>query len=495
MSDGAETAQPPPGDAAATIRWRILVVDDEEIFARAVAKSLERAGHSCTTAATLGEARQRLSAGGDSYDLVILDMRLPDGKGFELLPELSALGDTAPSVVVVTAYGDISQAVEAMKAGAADYLKKPVDLDEMLVTVEKVMRSARLKSRLDYSHARETRTDAVGELLGGTPEIREVRRQIETIARIPGDAPPTVLILGETGTGKDVAARLLHRLGPRSGRPFVHVDCTALPKDMMEAELFGHVRGAFTSAHASRAGLMEAAEDGTVFLNEIGEMPLELQAKLLNVLERRHLRRVGSTREVPVQARFAAATNRDLAEMVNRGEFRDDLYFRLNVLTITMPSLRACRDDIQVLARSFLKSAARSYGRPVPALHPDAVGALKAYTWPGNVRELRNVIERALLLADDGGITAESLELAAPSAIGSRGRTRAVAAAPVAPAALVAPPAEGQTLADAEQAVIEAALHATGGNTSEAARRLGVTRMKLRYRMEKYGIRPADFAS
>ncbi|MDA1132418.1 MAG: sigma-54 dependent transcriptional regulator, partial [Proteobacteria bacterium] len=320
--------------------WRILIVEDEDIFARAVAQSLERSGHHCVAAGTLAIARRHLDDQ-DPWDLVILDMRLPDGDGFALLRELAALGDSAPAVVVVTAYGDINQAVEAMKLGAADYLKKPVDLDELALTVDKVMGAARLKSRLAYSRARESRTESAPALRGESAPMREARRQIEAIAKISGDAPPTVLIQGETGTGKDVAARMLHRLGPRAARPFVHVDCTALPRDMMESELFGHVRGAFTSAVASRAGLVEAAENGTVFLDEIGELPPELQAKLLNVLERRLLRRIGSTREVPVQARFVAATNRDLAALVGRGEFRDDLFFRLNVLTITLPPLRA----------------------------------------------------------------------------------------------------------------------------------------------------------
>jgi transcriptional regulator with GAF, ATPase, and Fis domain len=246
----------------------------------------------------------------------------------------------------------------------------------------------------------------------------------------------------------------------------------------MEAELFGHVRGAFTSAHASRVGLIEAAEDGTVFLDEIGELPAELQAKLLNVIERRVLRRVGSTREVPVSARFIAATNRDLGQMVARGEFRDDLFYRLNVLTISLPPLRACGEDIPVLAKHFLEATARSYGRATPVLRDDAIEALKAYAWPGNVRELKNVIERGALLFGEGALTAESLNLVAVPR----------ATAPVA--------AEGGvgTLAGAERTMIAAALKETGGNTSEAARRLGVTRMALRYRMEKYGIRAADFA-
>lgn len=460
--------------------WRILVVEDESIFARAVATCLQRAGHACSVAGTLMEARDRIAAGPDALDLVLLDVRLPDGESFELLSEIAHGSEGAPTVLVMTAYGDVGQAVQAMKRGAADYLKKPIDLDELLVTVDKVMRSARLRSRLNLSQARESRAGDGAALIGESSALREARRQIEAMAAIAGDSPPTVLILGETGTGKDVAARVLHRLSSRSDRPFVHIDCTALPKEMMEAELFGHVRGAFTSAHVSRAGLIEAAEDGTAFLDEIGELPLPLQAKLLNVLERRQLRRVGSTREVPVPVRFVAATNRNLSAMLSRGEFRDDLYFRLNVLTVSLPPLRSCRQDIPLLARHFVDVTARAYGRAAPALHDDAIAALAAYEWPGNVRELKNVIERSVLLSDSSGISAQSLRLAAPAAASRAAQGRgAEAALP--------------TLAGAEQEMIAAALANTGGNTSEAARRLGITRMALRYRMEKYGIRPTDF--
>ncbi len=462
--------------------WRILVVEDETMFARAVATCLQRAGHHVSLAGTLAEARKVLGAAAVPPDLVILDMRLPDGEGFDLLTGFGEAGEAMPTVIVVTAYGDIGQAVKAMKLGAADYLKKPVDLDELLVTLDKVMRSARLRSHLDYSRTRESRSADTGALIGTSAPLREARKQIQTIAAVTGENPPTALILGETGTGKDVTARLLHRLSPRSDRPFVHVDCASLPKDIMEAELFGHVRGAFTSAHLSRAGLIEAAEDGTVFLDEIGELPSELQAKLLNVLERRVLRRVGSTREVPVTARFIAATNRDLSQMVARGEFRDDLFYRLNVLTITLPPLRSCREDIPQLARHFLEGTSRSYGRPIPELHDDAVAALKAYPWPGNVRELKNVIERSALLSGEDGITADSLDLSAVTAPGLSARRS------------TPPPESGvNTLAGAERSLIETALQETGGNTSEAARRLGITRMALRYRMEKYGIRPADY--
>ena len=464
--------------------WRILLVEDEEIFARAVVKSLERAGYYCKAVATLKEARIQLSNEVNDYNLVILDMRLPDGEGIELLADLIDKKDSTPSVVVVTAYGDVAQAVEAMKLGAADYLKKPIDLDELLVTLERVMESAQIKSRLNFSLAREINYETQLVLLGDSEIIKEVRKKIRTIAEIGGEASPTVLIEGETGTGKDVSARLLHYLGPRAGRPFVHIDCTALPKDIMEAELFGHVRGAFTGAHSSRAGLIEAAEGGTVFLDEIGELSLNLQAKLLNVLERRLLRRVGSSKEIPVRARFIAATNRDLSEGINRGEFRDDLYYRLNVLTISMPSLREFKNDIPLIALELLKGAARAYGRKIPIISEDANLALKSYEWPGNVRELKNVVERALLLTNGEIIESDSLQL-------SRSTTREVKYDQNKDSI---PFVADQTLAEVEGDLIKHSLKASRGNTSEAARKLGITRMKLRYRMEKYQIRSSDFA-
>ena len=459
----------------------ILVVDDEDVFARAVAICLVRAGNTCVVATSLAMAREQIKT---PPDLVILDMRLPDGDGLDFLPDITGAGDAAPPVIVVTAYGDISQAVDAMKMGAADYLRKPLDLDELLVTVDKVMASQKLRSRLNFSMARENRSAVPKTLLGESAAITSVRSQIETIAGVGGTARPTVLIQGKTGTGKDVAARLLHRLGPRPDRPFVHVDCASLPKDMIEAELFGHVRGAFTSAHASRAGLIEAAEDGTLFLDEIGELPLPLQAKLLNVLERRQVRRLGSTRESPVQAQFIAATNRDLKAMVAREKFRDDLYFRLNVFSISMPSLRDCRGDLALIAQHFLAITARSYGRDAPILGPDALDAIERYDWPGNVRELRNVIERAVLLTPGPVVAAEALALSQFAAFSQP--------------QLISPIGDLgdsgiSTLDDAERQLIAEALRQAKGNASKAARVLGVTRMALRYRIEKHGLRLVDF--
>ncbi|HOX67297.1 MAG TPA: sigma-54 dependent transcriptional regulator [Burkholderiaceae bacterium] len=463
----------------------ILMVEDEAMFARAVCKRLAAAGYACRSVGTLAEAREALA---DAPDLILLDLRLPDGEGFELLSQLST-EHVRPTVVVMTAYGELAPAIEAMKLGAADYIKKPIDLNELLLVVQKVLSTAQLRQRVDYSRERESHSAEGMELLGNSALLRATRTRLESLSRLcatPGVAAPTVLLLGETGTGKDVAARLLHRSGPLSGRPFVQIDCASLPRELIEAELFGHEKGAYTGAQSKRVGLIEAAEDGTVFLDEIGEMGLDLQAKLLNVLERRVVRRVGAVREYPVAARFVAGTNRDLPRMVAQGQFRADLFYRLNVIAVQMPTLRDRRNDIVPLARHFAQITARRYGLQEPNFEETALDALVRYPWPGNVRELKHLIERAVLLS---GHTISASELALPVP---------EAAVPQSAAAGEEDPTPmgremiHMTLEEAERHLIEHALHLTRGNVSEAARRLGVTRMALRYRIDKLKLSPAS---
>ena len=451
----------------------VLVVDDEVLFAKAVMRHLEKAGYRCAHAATLAAAEAQLAAA--PADLVLLDMRLPDGAGLDFLQRLRLR--SAVPVIVMTAYGEVEDAVLAMKCAASDYLKKPVDLEELRVNIEKVLAHAALGRQLEYSRARESSTAPGAQLLGASPLIEQVRQQVARIASLVGAGAaqaPTVLITGETGTGKDVTARLLHQGSARASRPFVHVDCAALPKDLIEAELFGHVKGAFTHALAERTGLIEAAEDGVVFLDEIGELPLELQAKLLAVLERRTLRRIGSSQEQRSQAWFIAATNRPVAEMVASGALRADLYFRLKVLTLELPPLRARGEDIRLLAEHFVADYARRYGASAVRLAPDALGCLRAYGWPGNVRELSHVIERAVLLSGGGVIDAHALGLG--EGFGAHPAT-------------AAPSLEDMTLEELEKTMLARALKGSAGNVSEAARRLGITRMAMRYRMDKHGLR------
>jgi DNA-binding NtrC family response regulator len=451
-------------------RLRVLLVEDEALFARAVIKRLGKAGYVCERAETVADARAL--ARQFQPDLVLLDMRLPDGNGLDLLIEFSVAGIP---VVVMTAYGDVSDAVQAMKQGATDYLKKPVDLEELLLAVEKVRRSLHLKRQLDHSRERDTLATEGVALLGESGALRTVRDQIAQIARlstVAGAIPPTVLITGETGTGKDVAARLLHQMCNAADQPFVQVDCAALPAELIESELFGHEKGAFTSAQAARCGLIEAAEGGTLFLDEVGELPLPLQAKLLNVLERRMVRRLGSTKERPVAARFIAATNRDLQQMVVEGRFRSDLYYRLHVLTITMPPLRERGEDILLLAKHFLAQTERKYGLPPRQFTPEALALLQEYDWPGNVRELKHLVGRAALLCQSDHIG--PAELGLPPSMQTQAGPAAVS---------------GMTFDAAERMLLEEALRATRGNVTQAARRLGISRMAMRYRMEKHGLR------
>ena len=459
-----------PGGAGPTV----LVVDDEELFARAVGKKLRRSGVECDLAPDIAAARDRLAGG--RPDLMLLDVRLPDGSGLDFLRELRAGGHADLPVLVLTAFGGLQDAVAAMKERADDYLTKPIDLDELMVRIERILGQVELSRQLEYSRKREQRTANDAAVVGQSPAMRALGAQIARIQQLAGNAdgfPPTVLIQGETGTGKDLAARALHRGSARARRPFVHLDCAALPRDLIEAELFGHEKGAFTSAHTARTGMIEAAEDGTVYLDEIGELPLELQSRLLAVLERREVRRIGSTRPRSVAAWFIAATNRDLDEMVSRGDFRSDLYFRLKVLSLDIPPLRERLEDLAPLFEHFAALTARRYGMPAPVLSAELLEAACRHDWPGNVRELAHTVERAVLLGGDRRLDARSLGLA-----------------PVPPVAASDPEdvLDGLTLEEAERRLIERALRVTGGNVSESARRLGISRMALRYRIRKLGL-------
>ncbi len=449
---------------------KILIVEDEALFARAVMRRLQKSGYECAHVESVQDARDILKQ--FSPDIVLLDMRLPDGNGLDLLPFFVAKN---AMVIVMTAHGEISDAVNAMKQGAVDYLKKPIDLEELLISIQKAEAAAAQNSSLDYSRQRNAHAIEGVELLGDSPAMKSIQAQVERISRFVSTdtIPPTVLIGGETGTGKDVAARLLHLCCSNNDKPFVHVDCASLPAELIESELFGHEKGAFTGAVNTRPGLIEAAEDGTLFLDEIGELPLTLQAKLLNVLERRVVRRIGSTKERAVPARFVAATNRDLHEMSQQGRFRQDLYYRLNVMSISMPPLRERAGDRMLLARHFAAQTARRYGLQMPAFTPDAISVIESYSWPGNVRELKHQVSRAVLLCQNNQVA--DIDLALPIYR---------AAEPVLQA-----DSNQSTLDAAEKAILLQALADARNNVSEAARKLGITRMTMRYRMDKHQIK------
>ena len=459
---------------------KILIVEDEAVFAKAVKKRLTKDGYDCHHCIDLESAD--LALGHVEPELILLDMRLPDGSGLDFLTMLREERESTVPVVVMTAYGEIEDAVTAMKLSAADYLKKPVDLDDLVLTVEKVFNNQRLSEQLAYSKTRESNSEHATKLVGDSDVMMALKKHIEQIAKLSyadGVDPPTVLLTGETGTGKDVTAREIHRISARKDKPFVHVDCASLPKDLIEAELFGHAKGAFTNAHTERIGLIEAAEDGVVFLDEIGEIPLELQSKLLAVLERRMLRRVGSSQERGVGAWFVAATNRDVEKMVEEGTLRSDLYFRLNVITMKIPALRERGEDVVLLAKYFGVDVARRYGFPEFLLNESALRAINNYAWPGNVRELRHVIERATLLSSGRALDADDLMLS---------NEQKATDAKTDETANHVSSLSGLTLDEAELLLIRGALERADQNVSAAARELGITRMAMRYRMKKYGL-------
>lgn len=456
----------------------VLLIEDESLFAKSVLRRLEREGYRVTVRDTVETGRESLLS--DPPDILLLDVRLSDGNGLDLLREIRGREtDEALPVIVVTAYGELEDAVSAMKLGATDYLKKPVDLDELILVLSKVIQTHQMSRQLDYFQVREIHGNEPAKMIGRSQAMQRLRQQMEHIAGLVDKSRhdhPVILISGETGTGKDVMARFYHELGKWRNRPYVHVDCAALPSELIEAELFGYERGAFTNAYQTKPGLIEVAEDGTLFLDEVGELPLELQAKLLNVLERRQVRRLGSIREHTVNAHVVAATNRDLNRMVAEGRFRSDLYFRLNVLTIHVPPLRDRVEDITPLAQHFVETVSRRYGLQPPSFSDDALELMQAYHWPGNVRELQHVVERAVMLSNQGVIMPEQLMLQPPPLSTAPERDNGLSEL------------SGMTLEQVEKVLLDKALQRTGGNVSRAARELGLTRMAMRYRMEKYGL-------
>lgn len=465
---------------------KILVIDDEVVFARSVAHALNRNGHECWSLPSAEEGIASLDA--NRPDIVLLDVKLAGMSGLEALRKLTSL-DPDLIVIIVTAYSSVQSAVAAMKAGAYDYIQKPIDHDELGFVIEKALETHRLRERLAYFQRKEIQQAAHGEIIGTSSGITQVIELIERIANLePGSAGelPTVLVLGETGTGKDLVARAIHRRGSLAGQPFVEIDCTSIPKELAEAELFGYEKGAFTGATTTKPGLIEAADGGTLFLDEIGELSLELQAKLLKAIERRQVRRVGSLRERKINVRIIAATNRNLEAAVKAGAFRPDLYYRLKVLTVELPTLRERGEDVILLADHYLKQLTHKYSLPARRFTEAAIQALKTYRWPGNVRELVHLVERALLVCDGDEIGPAALGLDMPTPGGeSRRRTPPADADGPLPIQL---PEQGVDLEEVERQLIRQALDLTDGNVTEAARKLNIGREALRYRIQKHGI-------
>ena len=447
----------------------ILLIDDDASLRRVMEFSLVEAGYAVTAVAGGEECLSLFGKGG--YDAVITDITMPGMNGMEVLRQVHERGPDIP-VIVITAYGTIESAVDAMKAGAYDYVTKPFNRDELRMTLEKALRMR----RLEHENS-ELRTELKGrhrfeEIIGQSERIRAV---LDTATRVAA-SDASVLITGESGTGKELLARGIHYNSPRADGPFIAVNCAAIPENLIESELFGHVKGSFTGAIRDKEGKFELADGGTLFLDEIGELRVDLQAKILRALQERTVDRVGGSRPVPADARVIAATNRDIEKAVKDGTFREDIYYRLSVVTLQMPPLRERRDDIPLLIEHFL----RKHGKGAPvSLEPAAQGVLRAHAWPGNVRELENVIERALLLKQGSAITLADL----PEKLVKR--TAGVEDI------LLNLPEEGIRLEELEKNLIIKALERHKGNQTRAAEFLGITRPTLIYRMEKYGLKPA----
>ena len=464
----------------------VLVVEDERVLAEAMTDYLARHGFE-TAMAGSGEAALDAIHRSEP-DLVVLDYQLPGMDGLEVLREIRQRAPQA-EVVMLTAHGSVKTAVEAMRAGAFDYLTKPVDLEELALVLGRARSHARLERELRLLQS--AGRGAPGERIVGTSEAtRSLRTQVERLAGLdqgPGGAPP-VLISGETGTGKGLVARAIHDLSPRAERPFVEVNCGAIPAQLLESEMFGYERGAFTDARAAKPGLFEAADGGTLFLDEVGALPLELQVKLLKAIEDRSVRRLGGLRQKTVDVRIVAATNADLDRSAQEGTFRADLLYRLKVLTLVLTPLRSRPEDVVPLARHFLAEAGRRYRRP-RRLTPDAEASLRAYEWPGNVREVANVIERTVLLHEGEEIGAGVLGLSALARggalveVGSGGGVK------------IDFSQGGLSLSELERTLIVEALKATGGNRRRAAELLGISVETLRYRMEKHALTSAEHDS
>jgi DNA-binding NtrC family response regulator len=445
----------------------ILLVEDEANMVRTLTKILERKGYVVDAAGTGEEALRRLSAA--SYDLVITDLNMPVMDGMQLLREMKQQ-QLDPVIIVLTGHGTIQSAVEAMKLGAGDYLIKPCHPDELLMVAARLLEVRQLRREVAQLRRQLRELERFGEIIGKSPRMQEIYQIIEAVSQNKSN----VLLSGENGTGKELVARTIHAKGPLSAKPFLAINCGALSETLLESQLFGHRKGAFTGAIDDHEGVFQAADGGTLFLDEITEIPLPLQVKFLRAIQEKEVTPLGSTRPVRVDVRIIAATNRDLEDAVRDGNFRTDLFYRLNVVPIHLPPLRERREDIPLLVERFTEDFSRVYGVEPKRVTPAAIERILQYAWPGNIRELQNAIERAFALSSEPEITLKDL----PPAV-----LRAEEAAP-APEPLIQP----LPLEEIEKRNIVAALQRTGGNKNEAARILGIDRQRLYRKIDKYGL-------
>ena len=459
---------------------RILVVDDEQNIRTVLRALLARDGHEVSCASDGDEAIAVLRRGG--VNAVLTDLRMPGTDGMSLLRFAKEHYPGLP-VVILTAHGTVDTAVEALKQGAFDYLTKPFDHTEMRQVIDKALRTEAAKERSTVPGASvvQDSDDPFAGIIGSTPAMQDIFNMVRKVA----GSPTSILIRGESGTGKELIATAIHRASDRAGGPLIKVNCTAIPENLFESELFGHDKGAFTGAHASKPGRFELASGGTLFLDEVGELPRELQVKMLRVLQERSFERVGGIRPIDVDVRLIAATNVDLEELVKKGEFRDDLYYRLDVVPIVLPPLRQRVEDIPALCAHFLDKFNHKLSREVTAIGPAAASVLERYPWPGNIRELENMMERVILLLESDTVTIEDL----PPHIREIRRPTGEAE--------VALPQQGESLKEVvrvhteelERDLILRALEAAGWNVTHTAQRLGISRKGLQLKMRDYGLR------
>ncbi|MDT8418797.1 MAG: sigma-54 dependent transcriptional regulator [Desulfuromonadales bacterium] len=454
-------------------KYKILVVDDEHLIRWSLEQNLKKQGYEVLACGSGEEALRILQE--DSPDLILLDIQLPGINGVEVLERAREI-DEDVIIIMVTALGVLETAVKAMRLGAYDYINKPFNLDELALVIKKALETQELKREVAQLRTTQPKKFSSDSIICESDDLKRILNMVHKIAQ--SDAG-TVLIQGESGTGKELIAKAIHYQSGRSEQPFVAINCAAVPETLLESELMGHEKGAFTDARTMKKGLFEIADGGTVFLDEIGDMPLSIQAKLLRVLEDRVFRRVGGTKDIHVDVRIVSATNKDLLEAIQEKTFRNDLYYRLQVIPIMLPPLRERRDDILPLTRTFLEDFNKEFGKAVKGISPQAEAFLLDYDWPGNVRELRNVIERAVILENDEIVQLEHLprEMTArpsPQAAGSQLTFNL--------------PPEGIDIEDVERELIHQALLATDGNQSKAAKKLNLGIDAFRYRMKKFKL-------